>query len=102
MTVSGLGTIMGIHFLHDGKKQLKSFRDRHEDPDLSMLFWLEMMEAGFWITQRGSVAVILGTPWGELQRFSNCVFEFLEKYKGLLSLRPPGVKRPGCTGNWDA
>ena len=86
MTVTGLGTIMGIHFLHDGKKELRSFRDRHEDLDLSMLFWLEMMEAGFWITQRGSVAIILGTPWEELQRFSDCVRGFLEKYRGLLSI----------------
>jgi glutamate-1-semialdehyde 2,1-aminomutase len=86
MTVTGLGTIMGIHFLHDGKKELRSFRDRHEDLDLSMLFWLEMMEAGFWITQRGSVAIILGTPWEELQRFSDCVRGFLERYRGLLSI----------------
>jgi glutamate-1-semialdehyde 2,1-aminomutase len=86
MTVTGLGTIMGIHFLHDGRKELKSFRDRHEDPDLSMLFWLEMMEAGFWINQRGSLAIILGTPWEEMQRFADCVNGFLERYKGLLSL----------------
>jgi glutamate-1-semialdehyde 2,1-aminomutase len=86
MTVTGLGTIVGIHFLHDGKKELNSFRDRNEDPDLSMLFWLEMMEAGFWITQRGSLAIILGTPWEELQRFADCVNGFLKRHGKLVGV----------------
>jgi glutamate-1-semialdehyde 2,1-aminomutase len=38
MTVTGLGTILGIHFLQDGKKGLKNFRDRKEDTDLMTLF----------------------------------------------------------------
>ena len=80
MTVTGLGTIMGIHFLHDGKKELRNYRDRHEDSDLSMLFWMEMMEDGFWITQRGSLAVILGTPWEELDRFASSVEKFLARH----------------------
>ncbi|KAJ4374196.1 hypothetical protein N0V83_002937 [Neocucurbitaria cava] len=84
--VTGLGTIMGVHFLKDGKKQLKSFRDRHEDADLRRLFWFEMMEDGFWITERGSLAIILGTPWEELEKFVACVERFLEKHRGLVSL----------------
>lgn len=84
MTVSGLGTIMGVHFLHDGKKELKSFRDRHEDADLRRLFWFEMMEDGFWMTERGSIAIILGTPWEELERFVSSVKAFLERHQGLV------------------
>ncbi|RAR11262.1 PLP-dependent transferase [Stemphylium lycopersici] len=86
MTVTGLGTIIGIHFLHDGRKELRNYRDRHEDGDLTMLFWLEMMEDGFWITQRGSLAIILGTPWGELERFIGCVEKFLQRHRSLTKL----------------
>jgi glutamate-1-semialdehyde 2,1-aminomutase len=80
MTITGRGTIMGIHFLRDGKKQLRSFRDRHDEPELRRLFWLEMMENGFWITERGSVALVLGTPWEELERFIGCVGAFVQQH----------------------
>ena len=93
MTVTGLGTIMGIHFLHDGKKELRNYRDRDEDSELSMLFWMEMMEDGFWITQRGSLAVILGTPWEELERFASSVEKFLARHAILLDIRPVGSGR---------
>jgi glutamate-1-semialdehyde 2,1-aminomutase len=86
MTVTGLGTIMGFHFLQDGKKNLRSFRDRHEDPDLRRLFWFEMMENDFWLADRGSIALILGTPWEELERFLSCVKTFLERHEKLVKL----------------
>ncbi|EUC42929.1 hypothetical protein COCMIDRAFT_102239 [Bipolaris oryzae ATCC 44560] len=87
MTVTGLGTILGIHFLHDGKKELRNYQDRLEDRDLSMLFWMEMMEDGFWISQRGSLAVILGTPWEELEKFIDSVEKFLQRHASLLEVR---------------
>ncbi|EMD91631.1 hypothetical protein COCC4DRAFT_128612 [Bipolaris maydis ATCC 48331] len=90
MTVTGLGTILGIHFLHDGKKELRNYQDRLEDRDLNMLFWIEMMEDGFWISQRGSLAVILGTPWEELEKFVNSVEKFLQRHASLLEVRMVG------------
>lgn len=86
MTVTGLGTIMGIHFLNDGKKELRNFRDRDEDDNLRRLFWFEMMEDGFWTTERGSLALILGTPSSELDRFVECVGNFLERHRDLVTL----------------
>ncbi|KAH8693332.1 glutamate-1-semialdehyde 2,1-aminomutase [Phaeosphaeriaceae sp. PMI808] len=86
MTVTGRGTIMGIHFLQDGRKDLRNFRDRKEDGDLRRLFWFEMMENGFWITERGSLALILGTPWEDLERFEVSVGDFLERHKELVNL----------------
>ncbi|KAI8937687.1 hypothetical protein NX059_005388 [Plenodomus lindquistii] len=81
ITVTGLGTILGIHLLHDGRKELRSFRDRDEDDELRRLFWFEMMEAGFWVMERGSFAIILGTPWEELERFVGAVKTFVSKYE---------------------
>ncbi|KAL5117699.1 hypothetical protein ACEQ8H_004447 [Pleosporales sp. CAS-2024a] len=86
MTVTGLGTIMGIHFLEDGRKDLKSFRDRREDDHLRRLFWFEIMEDGFWMTERGSIAVILDTPWEELERFVSSVEAFIKRHEALLKL----------------
>ncbi|EMD61497.1 hypothetical protein COCSADRAFT_201910 [Bipolaris sorokiniana ND90Pr] len=90
MTVTDLGTILGIHFLHDGKKELKNYQDRLENRDLSMLFWIEMMEDGFWISQQGSLAVILGTIWVELEKFVNSVEKFLQRHASLLEVRMVG------------
>lgn len=90
ITVTGLGTIMGIHLLHNGCKELRSFRDRHEDDELRRLFWFEMMEAGFWMTERGSVAIILGTPWGELERFVEALRDFSKRYDRFLRLSSVG------------
>lgn len=86
MTVTGLGTIMGIHFLKNGKKDLKSFRDRQEAEELRRLFWFEIMEDGFWMTERGSIAVILDTPWEDLERFVDCVKAFIERHDAIMRL----------------
>jgi glutamate-1-semialdehyde 2,1-aminomutase len=45
-----------------------------------------MMEEGFWITQRGSIAVILGTPWEQLERFVDCVGTFLKRHRNIVSV----------------
>jgi glutamate-1-semialdehyde 2,1-aminomutase len=86
MTVTGLGTIMGVHWLEDGKKEIRSYRDRKDIADLRELFWLEMMEDGYWITKRGSIALILGTPWDELERFVGCVEGFMHRHGSLVKL----------------
>ncbi|TKA32139.1 hypothetical protein B0A50_01387 [Salinomyces thailandicus] len=86
MTVTGRGSVIGIHFLHDGCKKLASIRDRHDDAALKELFWFEMMEAGFWLTRRGSIALILGTPQAELDRLVDCVKDFLTRHDRLVRL----------------
>jgi glutamate-1-semialdehyde 2,1-aminomutase len=86
MTVMGRGSILGIHFLEDGNKDVKSYKDRKDDVELKDLFWMEMMEEGFWISKRGGVCLILGTPWGEMERFVGCVEGFLERYGGLVKV----------------
>jgi glutamate-1-semialdehyde 2,1-aminomutase len=86
MTVTELGTIMGMHFLKGGKKDLKSFRDRQEDEDSRRLFWFEIMKDGFWMTERGSIVVILGTPWEDLERFVDYVKAFIERHEVIMRL----------------
>jgi len=57
-----------------------------EDWELKDVFFLEMMEDGFWITRRGSIAMILGTPKSELNRFVGCVEKFLRRHAELVAL----------------
>ncbi|KAF2110105.1 pyridoxal phosphate-dependent transferase [Lophiotrema nucula] len=86
MTVTGRGTIIGIHFLKDGKKELASYRERQDDHDLKELFWFEMMEDGFWTHKRGYIPLILGTPQEELDRFVKNVGDFLKRHERLTKL----------------
>ncbi|PVH94556.1 PLP-dependent transferase [Periconia macrospinosa] len=86
MTVTGRGSLIGIHFLEDGRKELGNYRERKDIKELRELFWFEMMEEGFWVTQRVLLALILGTPWEELERFAGAVEGFLKKYNSLVQL----------------
>ncbi|KAF2741324.1 PLP-dependent transferase [Polyplosphaeria fusca] len=86
MAITGRGTIIGIHFLKDGKKELASYRERQDDHELKELFWFEMMEENIWLHKRGYIPLILGTPQEELDRFVECVKEFLARHESLVKL----------------
>ncbi|KAI7537517.1 hypothetical protein KC331_g10882 [Hortaea werneckii] len=81
MTVTGRGSVLGIHFLKDGRKELLSVKERQDDVQLKELFWFEMLVDGFWITRRGSIALVMGTPQSELDRFVSCVKRFLMRHE---------------------
>ncbi|EMC97575.1 hypothetical protein BAUCODRAFT_457847 [Baudoinia panamericana UAMH 10762] len=86
MTITGRGSLVGIHFLVDGCKVLRSVADRKDDNTLKDLFWFEMMEDGFWLTRRGSLSLILDTPRSELDRFVRSVKAFLDRHNHLVRL----------------
>lgn len=86
MSVTGRGSICGIHFSPIGLTEIWSCESIEEDWQLKDLFFMEIMEDGFWITRRGSIALILGTPKSELDRFALCVQSFLKRHKSLISL----------------
>ena len=86
MSVTGRGSLCGIHFSPNGETEISSRESIDEDMQLKELFFMEMMEDGFWITKRGSMALILGTPKSELDRFVLSVVEFLKRHKSLISL----------------
>jgi glutamate-1-semialdehyde 2,1-aminomutase len=84
MSFTGIGTVIASHFTEDGLQTLE--RETAENWALKDLFWLEMMEDGFWITRRGSIALVLGTPASELDRFVACVATFLERHRDLVAV----------------
>lgn len=86
LTITGRGSLVGVHFLKDGRKEIRSYRERIDDNELKELFWLEMMEEGYWSIKRGSISLMLGTPENELQRFVQCVEAFLKRHESLVKL----------------
>lgn len=86
MSVTGRGAMIGIHFSEKGVRDIGCREDIDEDWGLKDLFFMEMMEDGFWITRRGSIALILGTPQSELDRFVVCVRDFLARHGNLIKL----------------
>jgi glutamate-1-semialdehyde 2,1-aminomutase len=86
MSVTGQGALNAIHFSDAGTTNITCVEDIEENWALKDLFYMEMMEDGFWLTRRGSLALILGTPKSELEKFVACVERFLERHRRLVSL----------------
>ena len=89
-SVTGRGSLMCIHPLDGGNtaENISCLDDisRVESRELRTLFWLEMLDAGYWIPARGSVALNLQTPDEALDGFIRAVGEFCEKHKDLVSV----------------
>ncbi|KAF5021401.1 hypothetical protein F66182_6550 [Fusarium sp. NRRL 66182] len=83
---TGLGTILGVHFPKDGTRVIERSGQVEEYDALRDLFWLEMLEEGFWIVRRGFMALVLGTTATELDRFVGCVEAWVSKHAGLVNL----------------
>lgn len=81
---TGVGTLMSSHFCDEmPEREPLSGDDLHERNDLKDLFWMEMMEQGFWVTRRGMLALILETPQEELDRFVKAVESFLSRHEDI-------------------
>ncbi|RGP59790.1 glutamate-1-semialdehyde 2,1-aminomutase [Fusarium longipes] len=83
---TGVGTIMGVHFTTHGGRIIERSGEIEEVDSLRDLFWFEMMEEGFWIVRRGFIALVLGTPSAELDRFVTCVEAWVSKHSDLVKL----------------
>ncbi|AEO60298.1 hypothetical protein MYCTH_2309422 [Thermothelomyces thermophilus ATCC 42464] len=86
LSFTGRGSLIGLHFTEDGTEEITCREDvnRKQRTDLRDLFWFEMLEAGFWITRRGVIALILETPDEELDRFVEAVKNFLERHRDIM------------------
>lgn len=88
LTFTGKGSLVGLHFTEDGRDEImcgEHVRERQRT-DLRDLFWFEMLEAGFWTTRRGYIALILETTDAELDSFVEAVKAFLERHRGIMEL----------------
>lgn len=83
---TGMGSLLAVHFSDSGLEDIRSVDDVQERLDLKDLFWFEMLKRGFWITRRGSISLVLDTPKEELDRFVDCVSEFLQVYEDIMRI----------------
>lgn len=87
--VTGRGSLMCIHATTTGlaAEEINCKDDVLvvEDTDLKRLFWMEMINAGYWVTMRGSIALNLPTPSKSLDSFVETVEGFCAKYRQLIS-----------------
>jgi glutamate-1-semialdehyde 2,1-aminomutase len=88
LSFTGRGSLIGLHFTEDGVEEIACGEDIKDKgrADLRDLFWFEMLEAGFWTTRRGFIAMILVTPDEELDRFVDVVGEFLERHRDIMAV----------------
>jgi glutamate-1-semialdehyde 2,1-aminomutase len=76
----GHGTIMASHFSAKGSMAAG------DEQALKDLFWFEMLEHGFWMAKRGFIALVLGTPQEELDRFVAAVRDFVSKFHDIVAI----------------
>ena len=85
---TGRGSLICSHFTADGSSlQIRSIADLKENETLKELFWLHMMENGFWVARRGSLALSIGVPQAELDRFVSSTKQFLARYWDEVALK---------------
>ncbi|KAK2603844.1 hypothetical protein QQS21_003968 [Conoideocrella luteorostrata] len=84
---TGYGTVMTAHFPLDGRGDIRDAGDVEECVQLKELFWLDMLQRGFWIARRGLVSLILHMPGSEMERFVDAVRGFVGRYEALLRSR---------------
>jgi len=84
---TGRGSLICSHFIADGSSQIRSIADLKENETLKELFWLHMIENGFWVARRGSLALSIGVPQAELDRFVSCTKQFLALHWDEVALK---------------
>ena len=80
MRWTGLGSLMTVHFQDSPPHSAAGLRDR---PDLRELFFLDMLERGFYLAKRGMVALSLEIGAAETEGFVEAVQEFAQ-VRGVL------------------
>lgn len=91
VSVTGVGSLMCLHFGEGWGKLGEEVRSKEhggeEDEELKTLFWLEMLERGFWVQRRGSVALILDMPDEVDGLFVDAVGDFVARYEDYVRLK---------------
>lgn len=83
MHVSGLGSIMNVHFVD---QPINNARDaRVTSPKLRELLWLEMLNAGFWIAPRGMMSLSLAHEDSDIDSLCEAMAEFLSNHADLIA-----------------
>lgn len=90
LCVTGQGSLLCIHATKTGltadQITCKDNVAAVEDVNLKKLLWLELINAGFWVTLRGSIALNLPLPDAVLESFVAAVGELCRRYSDLIAV----------------
>ncbi|KAJ5332492.1 hypothetical protein MYU51_019107 [Penicillium brevicompactum] len=90
LCVTGRGSLMCIHATQTGLLpehiDCKDTVAAVEATDLKELFWLELVNAGFWVQSRGSITLSIVMPALITDTFVSAVREFCRKHTTLISV----------------
>jgi glutamate-1-semialdehyde 2,1-aminomutase len=90
MCVTGVGSLMCVHATKVGLRpediRCKDDVTPVEDMGLKKLFWLTMLDSGFWMQLRGSIALNIQLPDEVISSFVEAVKRFSNKYRDILVL----------------
>ncbi|KAJ5789940.1 uncharacterized protein N7518_006951 [Penicillium psychrosexuale] len=86
--VTGRGSLMCVHVTNTGlRAEQITCRDDFvgvEATDLKQLFWLELVNAGFWVQNRGSITLNIAMTTTALDAFVEAVEEFCKRHRSLV------------------
>ncbi|CAG8908271.1 unnamed protein product [Penicillium egyptiacum] len=86
--ITGQGSLMCVHVTNIGlRAEQITCRDdvaAVEDTDLKQLFWLELVNAGFWVQSRGTITLNIAMSTTALDAFIEAVKEFCKRYRSLI------------------
>ncbi|KAK4185659.1 pyridoxal phosphate-dependent transferase [Podospora australis] len=87
LSFTGRGSLIGLHFTELGLRNITCGEDvrGQERKDLRDLFWFEMLEAGFWTTRRGFIALMLDIEDQQLETFVDSVVAFIARHQDIMS-----------------
>ena len=86
MCFTGRGSLICSHFMVNSSSQIRSIANLEEHETLKELFWLVMIENGFWVARRGSLAISISVPQAEIDRFVRSTEKFLVDYGNEVAL----------------
>ncbi|CAG7969689.1 unnamed protein product [Penicillium nalgiovense] len=86
--ITGQGSLMCVHATNIGlRAEQITCRDDVagvEDTELKQLFWLELVNAGFWVQSRGTITLNIAMSAAALNAFVEAVEEFCKRYRSLI------------------
>jgi glutamate-1-semialdehyde 2,1-aminomutase len=82
MTVTGLGSLMTIHFLSE--EPARAAELAQQDPRLKRLFHLAMLERGIYLSPRGMLALSLPMADAETDALLAAVGAFIDAYAEII------------------
>lgn len=86
MSINGLGSLLNIHFTTNGLSSSLTAINSNSVHDLKRLFWLDMIEKGYWISYRGMISLSVVLEEADIDKFAATVEDWIHRRRSLINL----------------